>query len=264
MLADFAQVAWSWAGPDPKPGSGRAGPGRRPSCTLACASEYAHARVRGGERLRPSRLARPPPPSTSLSSPALVSRPPAHAAPRARQAHAGRTAPDEEQRAEVRKAAAAALAALLGAVRERAARWPDFVFTAEYAACARDFGDVMRYVREHGHLPYMRPAALVRRHAPLSSSHHLPHLPRPPPPSPPILPPPLSERGRLLRQAGGCVRGPKGGGCARFRRRCSDPPPPPRRRGPVRAHVHPRREGRDGEMQGGRGGRCRRGGGGGD
>jgi hypothetical protein len=63
----------------------------------------------------------------------------------------------------VRAAAAEALAALLGAVRERAARWPDFVFTAEYAACARRFGDVMGYVREHGHLPYLRPAAQVAR-----------------------------------------------------------------------------------------------------
>ncbi len=63
---------------------------------------------------------------------------------------------------QVRSAAAAALASLLGLVREKAARWPDFVFTAEYAVCARRFGDVMRYVRENGHLPYLRPAAQVR------------------------------------------------------------------------------------------------------
>ncbi len=77
-------------------------------------------------------------------------------------AHAGREATGAEAQAEVRSEAAAALAALLGAVRERAARWPDFVFTPEYAACARRFGDVMRYVRQNGHLPYIRPASQVR------------------------------------------------------------------------------------------------------
>ncbi len=86
-----------------------------------------------------------------------------HAPERRAQKHAGREVSDEKQREEVRAVVAEALAALLGVVRERAARWPDFVFTPEYAACARRFGDVMLYVREHGHLPYMRPAAQVGR-----------------------------------------------------------------------------------------------------